>query len=221
VTHAITVAREFAGVTRIGSVASSVMGHKRAATLTRPSSSPTADRLLRDQQIERWIADLVVPHRSRDAANALLQLGPIALPAVEEGLLAEDPGVRAACTRLLDRLANNDSFDLMLLLLDDPDPRVRSHAMHALACDRCKADDVCALPRAQIIPTAARVLAADPHPPVRTIALEVLGRWVHDDDVCRAAIERARVDDPDPMVRKKAKWYLPGGRIFERTKPRR
>ena len=196
------------------------MGNKRA-TLTRPSSSPTADRLLRDQQIERWIADLVVPHRSRDAAKALLQLGPVARPAVEEGLFADDPDLRAVCTRLLDRLADNDSFDFMLLLLDDPDHRVRFNAMHALACDRCKADDVCALPKAQIIPTAAKVLADDPHPHVRNVALEVLARWVHEDDTARTALERAAVDDPDTMVRKKAKWYLPGGKVFERTKPRR
>lgn len=183
--------------------------------------SPTADRILRDQQIERWIAELVIPHRSRDAAKALLQLGPVARPAVEEGLLDDDPGIRAACTRLLDRLADNDSFDLMVLLLDDPDHRVRSHAMHALACDRCKSDDVCALPRAAIVPTAVRLLAGDPHPEVRAIALEVLGRWVHDDADARAAIEQARAHDPEPMVRKKARWYLPGGRVHERTKPRR
>lgn len=185
------------------------------------TSSPTADRILRDQQIQRWIADLVVAHRSRDAAKALLALGPVARPFVEEALLDDDPGIRAACTRLLDRLADNDSFGLMLLLLDDPDPRVRHNAMHALACDRCKADDVCALPRAEIVPTAAKVLAGDEHASVRTIALEVLGRWVHDDAHALAAIERAAHDDRDPMVRKKAKWYLPGGRVHERTKPRR
>ena len=196
------------------------MGNKHA-TITRPSSSPTADRLLREQQIQRWIADLVVPHRRRDAANALLQLGPVARPAVEEALLDDDPDIRAACTRLLDRLADNDSFDLMVLLLEDPDHRVRHHAMHALACDRCKADDVCALPREAIIPTAARLLADDPHPDVRKVAVEVLARWVHDDDVCRAALQRAATEDPDTMVRKIAKWRLPGGRVYERTKPRR
>ena len=196
------------------------MGNKHA-TIARRSSSPTADRLLRDQQIQQWIADLVVPHRQRDAANALLELGPVARPAVEEALLDDDPGIRAACTRLLDRLADNDSFDLMVLLLDDPDHRVRHHAMHALACDRCKTDDVCALPREAIIPTAARLLADDPHSEVRTVALEVLGRWVHDDDVARTAIERAAADDSDAMVRKMAKWHLPGGRVYERTKPRR
>jgi hypothetical protein len=196
------------------------MGNKHA-TMTRRSSSPTADRLLRDQQIERWIHDLVVPHRSRDAARALLQLGPVARPAVEEGLLSDDAGVRAACTRLLDRLADNDSFDLMLWLLDDPDHRVRHNAIHALACDRCKADDVCALPREQLIPATSAILADDPHPYVRAIALEVLARWVHDDEVARTALERAAHDDPDATVRKKAKWYLPGGRVYERTRPRR
>ena len=183
------------------------------------SASPTADRILRDQQIERWIDDLAVPHRRRDAAEALLRLGDAARPAVEERLLSEDPEVRAACTRLLDRLADNDSFDLMLWLLDDPDHRVRHNAMHALACDRCKGDDVCALPRDQLIPAAARLVAEDPHPLVRATALEVLARWVHEDEVARAAIDRAAEADGDATVRKKAKWYLPGGGVFERTKP--
>jgi HEAT repeat protein len=192
---------------------------RKNLTLPR-SSSPTADQLLRRQWIDRTIADLTVPHRRRDAYRTLLALGAEARPAVEEGLLSDDPDLRAQCTVLIDRLADSDSFDFMLLLLDDPDHRVRHHAMHALACDRCKGDDVCALPRDELIPTAARLLSEDPHPQVRVIALEVLARWVHEDERARVALVRAVEEDAVPMVRKKAKWYLPGGKIYERTKPR-
>jgi HEAT repeat protein len=122
---------------------------------------------------------------------------------------------------LIDRLADTESFDLMVLLLDDPDPRVRAHAMHALACDRCKGDDVCALPREELTPMAVKLLAEDEHDHVRAIALEVLGRWVHEDERCHEAIARAMADDPSPSVRKKARSYQPGGKIYERTKPRR
>jgi HEAT repeat protein len=179
-----------------------------------------ADALLERAAIDRAMQDLTVPHRQRDAYLRLRALGPKAREAVEEGLLADDPKLRAQCARLIDRLAGNDSFELMLLLLDDPEPSVRQHAIHALACDRCKADDVCALPKQQIIPEAARLLANDPHPHVRAIALETLARWVHDDEDARAAIERAVEDDPDPSNRKKATWYLPGGKVYERTKPK-
>ena len=184
------------------------------------SSSPIADRLQLQQEIDAAIRDLTVPHRHKDAYWRLRLIGPAARPAVEEGLVADDPNLRVACTILIDRLAGPDSFELMMLLLDDPDGRVRAHAMHALACDRCKGDDVCALPRDDLIPVAARLLADDPEDLVRTIALEVLARWVHDDAAARDAIEAASVADPKPAVRKKAKWYLPGGKHYERTKPR-
>ena len=185
-----------------------------------PSSSPTADRLLLRAEIDQAIRDLTVPHRQKDAYWRLRELGPAAREAVEEGLFADDPRLRSQCALLIDRLAGNDSFDLMLLLLDDPDPGVRRHAIHALACDRCKSGDVCALPRDQIIPEASRMLETDPQSGVRAIALEVLARWVHDDERARAAIERASISDATPSIRKKAKWYLPGGSVFERTRPK-
>jgi HEAT repeat protein len=195
------------------------MGKPRNAAPPR-SSSPTADQLLQRAEIDQAIQDLTVPHRTKDAYWKLRELGPAAREAVEEGLLSDDPRIRSQCALLIDRLAGNDSFELMLLLLDDPEPSVRRHAIHALACDRCKTDDVCALPRAQIIPEASRMLASDPDPLVRAIALETLARWVHEDDDARRAIERAAADDPTPGNRKKATWYLPGGKVFERTRPK-
>jgi len=183
------------------------------------TSSPTADRLLQEQEIERAVAELAIPHRRKDAYWKLRLLGPVARPAVEEGLLSDDADIREQCTLLIDRLAGPESFELMVLLLDDPDPRVRHHAIHALACDRCKADDVCALPREDLIMAATRLLAGDPSPGVRAIALEVASRWVHEDERARVAIEHAAEQDPSRAVRKKAAWYLPGGAIFERTKP--
>ena len=175
--------------------------------------------MLLEHEITRAIEDLTVPHRQKDAHWKLRGLGAFARPAVEEGLLADDPELRLQCALLIDHLAGNESFELMMLLLDDPDPRVRQQAIHALACDRCKSDDVCALPRSDLVPTAARLLSEDPHPHVRAIAAEVLGRWVHDDTDARAALERAVAVDQSPAIRKKAKWFLPGGKIYERTKP--
>jgi HEAT repeat protein len=184
------------------------------------SSSPTANRLLLEAEIDRAIQELAVPHRQKAAYWRLRELGSVARDGVEEGLLSSDPRIRAQCTLLMDRLAGNDSFELMVLLLSDPDASVRRHAIHALACDRCKAEDVCALPRQQIVPEATRLLASDSDHMVRAIALEVLARWVHEDEEAQAAIERASLSDPSPSNRKKAKWYLPGGSVYERTKPK-
>lgn len=195
------------------------MGKKHKVVVR--SSSPTADQLLREAEIAQAMRDLTVPHRSKDAYWRLREFGPAARSAVEEGLFSDDPRLRSQCALLIDRLAGNESFELMLLLLDDPDASVRQHAIHALACDRCKSDDVCALPREQLIPEASRLLEADPDAHVRAIALEVLARWVHDDDAARDAIGRAADGDPAPGLRKKATWYLPGGKVYERTKPKR
>jgi hypothetical protein len=40
---------------------------------------------------------------------------------------------------------------------------------------------------------------------------------MHDDPAALAAIETAAASDPSPAVRKKARWYVPGGPIFRRT----
>ena len=177
--------------------------------------------MLLQLEIDAAIRDLTVPHRRRDAHRKLRGIGAAARPAVEAGLLADDPVTRAECTILIDRLAGNDSFELVMLLLDDPDGRVRRHAIHALACDRCKTDDVCALPQEDLIPEAVRLVGTDPDAHVRSIALEVLARWMHDDGRAQAAIARAAAEDVSPSVRKKARGYLPGGAIYERTAPAR
>jgi hypothetical protein len=49
------------------------------------------------------------------------------------------------------------------------------------------------------------------------MAAEVVGRWVHGDEVAAAALVEARDLDREPMVRKKAGWYAPGGPIYQRT----
>lgn len=194
------------------------MGNKRVRS--QRSSSPTADDVLLQQEIATAIQELTVPHRRRAASMKLRRIGAAARSAVEEGLLSDDPTVRAECTVLIDRLAGNESFELVMLLLDDPDSRVRGHAIHALACDRCKGEDVCALPREELVPEAMRLLRDDPSTHVRAIALEVLARWMHEDVRSQEALAQAAIADPSPSVRKKARWYLPGGAVFERTKPR-
>ena len=186
---------------------------------TRPrTSSPTADRLLVDARVRALLDDLTVPHRAKDAYNRILSFGRDALPHVEDGLFSDNVTIRRACARAIDRLAGNDSFDIMVLLTEDDDARVRFHALHALACDNCKAADVCALPKESLLPVALRLMRDDPAESVRSVAVEVAGRWVHDDPQVCDAIIAAASDDPSSKVRKKAATYAPGGVIYERTK---
>jgi hypothetical protein len=92
--------------------------------------------------------------------------------------------------------------------------------LHTLACNRCKASDVCLLDQATILPLATRVLADDPDAHVRAMAVEVVGRWVHTDVTAADALSRVTNHDPSPAVRKKARWFAPGGPIYLRTQPK-
>ena len=108
------------------------------------------------------------------------------------------------------------SIPLLIDALADPCERVRIAAVHALACDRCKADSCRPAPEA-VLPAAVGLLAGDPSARVRAYAAELVGHWVHSHPAARDAITRAAARDPSPSVRKKASWFAPGGTIYRRT----
>jgi HEAT repeat protein len=165
-----------------------------------------------------WIEELAVPHRAKRAFWHLVISGPDALAATRQGLAHSSPQVRDHCARVLDHLADQYAFDDLLAVLDDPDPRVRRDALHALACDRCK-DNACRPDHRLVLPKATELLLGDPSKHVRAGAAEVVARWVHTDPEAQAALITARDRDPDPSVRKKAGWYAPGGPIHRKTRP--
>jgi hypothetical protein len=165
--------------------------------------------------------DLAIPHRAKIACRRIMMLGRDGLVVAEAGLGHENPDVRLYCTLLLDHLAGTNSFVMMLPLVDDPDARVRSRALHSLACDRCKKDDVQLLDKSTILPLALRALRDDPDAHVRAMAVEVVGTWIHTDSAAADAVALASERDPSPAVRKKASWFAPGGAIYIRTRPKR
>jgi hypothetical protein len=104
-------------------------------------------------------------------------------------------------------------------MLNDRDERVRCSALHTLACDRCK-EGSCKPEEADVLPKAMKMLETDPDAHVRAMAIEVVGQFVHANTLAIAAISAARRSDDSATVRKKAGWYLPGGPVHRRTKPR-
>jgi HEAT repeat protein len=122
------------------------------------------------------------------------------------------------CAQVLDRIVDAEALSELVAMLDDPDPRVRWHTLHALACDRCK-DNSCLPAKAAVLPRAIELLRTDSSQQVRMVACEVIGRWVHTDNEASSALIAARENDPAPSVRKKASWYAPGGTIHKKTAP--
>jgi len=163
---------------------------------------------------------LAVPYRAPGAYRALLDLGMKALPAVRVGLLHDKPDVRFHCCRFLDRYLLPETLSDLVDMLNDGDKRVRCSALHTLACDRCKEGTACRPEEGQVLPKAMKLLANDPDAHVRAMAIEVVGQFVHTNALAVAAISAALQKDESSTVRKKAGWYLPGGPIHERTKPR-
>jgi hypothetical protein len=157
--------------------------------------------------------------RAVAAHHELLRRGEGAVGAIRAGLRHPNPAVREGCCRLLDHLVDTDSMGQLVAMADDPDARVRIAAFHALACDRCKGD-TCAPGADQVLEPALRHLTSDPDARVRAMAAELAGKFVHADRRAVTALETARAQDPNPVVRKKAGWFAPGGTIYQRTVPR-
>ena len=63
------------------------------------------------------------------------------LEALIWGLNHGNPVVRWQCLQLLDAHPDHRAVPEILNLLNDPVPRVRWHALHALECDACKAGE--------------------------------------------------------------------------------
>ncbi|MEW6737971.1 MAG: HEAT repeat domain-containing protein [Acidobacteriota bacterium] len=162
------------------------------------------------------IKHLAIPHRAGTAFWQLMSAGQDVLPAVRLGLRHTNSDVRYYCCSILDRYLSPDTIDDLIGMLGDPDIRVRCAALHALACDRCKEGE-CRPQASAVLPISVRLLANDPSPHVRAMAVEVVGQWVHINDLAENALVVSRNTDPSPMVRKKAGWYAPGGTIYART----
>lgn len=110
---------------------------------------------------DRLVEDLAIPHRSRPALRELMRAGADATPAVRRGLGHESPRVRAGCCMVLDHHLDEDAIPELMANLDHPDAGVRNWAMHALACDRCK-EGACRPAEDETVPIALGMLASDP-----------------------------------------------------------
>jgi HEAT repeat protein len=94
---------------------------------------------------------------------------PVAIQALIEGLRDRSPQVRWWCVQLLDHLPDGSAIDALVAVLDDPVPRVRRNAAHALGCLACKPTWPSTLPPVAIA-RLEEVAATDDNPKVRAEA---------------------------------------------------
>ena len=88
------------------------------------------------------------------------------------GLSHENPVVRRCCLELLDQHPDPRTVPHILSALEDPVPRVRWHAVHALLCDACKAGESFLSP--DVAARLRGIAAQDPSPKVRNYAQRAL-----------------------------------------------
>ena len=171
------------------------------------------------RSLDDLVQDLGVRHRSKAALRELMRQGPGATRALQRGLWDANPAVRVGCCVILDHHLDASAIPDLLANVAHEDAAVRRWALHALTCDRCKQGE-CRPGEDDTIPLAMQMLTEDADYQVRTAAVHALGPSVHTRDDVVHALQRAHAEDPHPLVRKVAGWFIPGGPIYRRTRPR-
>jgi hypothetical protein len=178
--------------------------------VTPPSGTPAAD-----PPSELAPARPEVPRTDLEVAEAFLQrffgtpaarrsrlLKDTPLAAVQVAALTHpDAFARRGCLFFLDHWFNDASMEVFAAALQDPVDFVRNLALHSLACETCKSEQLCA---ADVVPGLVRLLESDPSPELRVKCLPLLMRLAGQDDRARAAVEHAAAADHDPIVRRAA-----------------
>ena len=129
-----------------------------------------------------------------------------------------DPFFRRWCLFFLDHYANDESMSVFAQALRDPVDFVRNMALHSLACEACKDEQLCV---ADVVPGLVRVLGRDPSPELRLKAIPLLLRLASSDDRAKTAVEASAGRDPDPIVRRAAADALAGRLVQNRKRYQR
>lgn len=102
-----------------------------------------------------------------------VQVSPEAKAALIRGLKHRNSKIRWWCIQLMDHIADESYLEPLLdAAYHDPTPKNRRHAIHALACEKCKPDG-CRL-AVDIRADLRRIIATDPDPSVRQTAHDEL-----------------------------------------------
>jgi len=138
------------------------------------------------------------------------------LPEIQACALSDpDASVRRTCLGYLDHHANEASTTVFANALADPVDSVRNVALHSIACESCRTDDLCV---SDVVQDVVDVLEHDPSPELRTKAIPTLLRLASRDGRAMEAIGRAAENDPDSIVRRAAAGALAGSFVAPRKR---
>ena len=167
-----------------------------------------SDLQIANDFVRRWTA-LARERRARVGRQM-----PVA--AVQVAALSHsDPALRRICLFLLDHYASDASSDTFRRALHDPVASVRESALHGLACERCRHEDICVT---DVVTDLVAILASDRNAEVRHKTVAALARFLGRDVRAREAIERATDDDPDPAIRAVAQAVVDSGQPHVRRR---
>jgi hypothetical protein len=164
------------------------------------------DRTLVEDFLRRYAA---TPPRKRSRVAQAAPLSQVQAAARQH----PDPFLRRACVDFLDHHANGGSFAVFVDALADPAEPVRQAALHSIACETCRRDDLCV---GDVVPRLLDVLARDASPAMRHKAVPTLLRLAPGEARAVEAIRRAADEDPDDLVRAVAVRALAGKHIGDR-----
>lgn len=158
--------------------------------------------------VNRWGA------LSKDRRARLGKQMPIA--AVQVASLSHpDLAMRRFCLFLLDHYASDVSSDIFRRALLDPVASVRESALHGLACERCRHENICVT---DVVTDLIEIMTSDPNAEVRHKTIAALARFISRDGRAGQAIARAAQHDPDPAIRVVAQVVADSGQPHVRRR---
>ena len=126
-----------------------------------------------------------------------------------------DLAMRRFCLFLLDYYASDLSSDIFRSARRDRVASVRESALHGLACERCRHEDICVT---DVVTDLIEIMTSDPNAEVRHKTVAALARFMGRDGRAGQAIVRAAHHDPDPAIRDVAQAVADSGRPHVRRR---
>ena len=158
--------------------------------------------------VHRWLA---VRKERRGRLGKQIPLAAVQAAAISHPDLA----MRRICLFLLDHYASDASSETFRRALRDPVASVRESALHGLACERCRHEDICVT---HVVTDLIEIMTSDPNAEVRHKTVAALARFMGRDGRAGRAIVRAAHHDPDPAIRDVAQAVADSGRPHVRRR---